>query len=120
MGLLGNVRSVVMNYADLEFTLLNNATGTTVIHANTTGSRFALMGIQGATNTTGATIQVQEPGGSTNLTGAVPTVVNTGFEGFMVTGFPYAISGDSKGMQFVVSGSASFDGVLQFMEIPNA
>ena len=39
--------------ANMEFLALSNTQGTTVVHANTVGSRFALMGLQGATNTTG-------------------------------------------------------------------
>lgn len=120
MGVYGNVQPMQMNYADFEYCVLDNATGTTVVHANTSGSRFAFMGFQGATNNTGATVQVQQVGSGTALTGAIPSVANTCISGFQVTGFPYNISADDMGMQFTVSAGNAFDGVLQFMEIPNA
>jgi len=107
---LGNLRKI-------EFSVLNNASSTTTIHANTTGSRFCLMGIQGAGNNTGTTIQVQDLGGAVNLTGVIPMVANTAIAGFPITGYPYGITTLNYGMQFVVNSGNSFDGVLQFMEV---
>lgn len=108
------------NLEKIEFTLLNNATGTTAVHADTTGSRFCLMGMQGAANNTGTTIQIQDAGGGTNLTGAIPLVANTPLQGFPITGHPYCVSTNDYGLQFVVSSGNAFDGVLQFMEVDNS
>ncbi len=104
---------------DLEFLVLNNAQGTTAIHTNTATSRFALMGLQGVTNTTGSTVTIQESGGGTVRVGPIATIVNTTIPGFSVTGFPYTISANDKGLEIVVSGSARIDGCLQFLEIAN-
>lgn len=105
--------------ANMEFLALSNTQGTTVVHANTVGSRFALMGLQGATNTTGATVTVQEVGGGTVRIGPIPTVINTTISGYSITGFPYTMSANDKGLEIVVSGSARIDGSLQFLQIAN-
>ncbi len=105
---------------DMEYLALNNTQGTTEIHANTSGSRFAFMGMSATTNTTGATVSIQDRTSGTVLVGTIPTVVNTHISGFICTGFPYAVSADDTGMQIVVSGAARVDGVLQFLEVPNA
>ncbi len=105
---------------DMEFLALNGTKGTTEIHANTVGSRFALMGLHATTNTTGTTISIQDRTSGTVLIGPVPTITNTSFDMFTVTGYPHAISSDDTGLQIVVSGSARVDGVLQFLEIANA
>lgn len=102
---------------DLEFLALNNTQGTAEINANTGSSRFAFMGLQGATNTTGATVSIQDRTSGTVLIGPIPMIANTHITGFPITGFPYAISSDNVGLQIVVSGSARVDGVLQFVEI---
>ena len=105
-------------WAEMEYLALSNTQGTTAIHANTTGSRIAFMGMQGATNAT-SSVTIQEAGGGTVRVGAVPTVAATPISMWPVTGYPYAISQNDKGLEIVVAASTRIDGVLQFLEVTN-
>jgi hypothetical protein len=105
---------------EISFSALSNTRGTTSIVANTTGNRYLLMGLQGATNATGTTVIVQTKSSANTITGPIPTIANTTIEGFSCTGFPYGVTADDKGMEIIVSGSARLDGCLQYLKIGNA
>ena len=117
-GRLHTIDSGTLDWADMEYLALSNTQGTTAIHANTTGSRIAFMGLKGATNAV-SSITIQESGGGTVRIGAVPTLAGTPISMWPLTGYPYAVSNNDLGLEIVVAVNTRVDGVLQFVEVDN-
>lgn len=93
------------------------AAGVVTIHADTAGSSFLLMGVQGTLSTDNATLQFREADDSPVYSGAMEFLEGGGIC-MPVAGYRYWRTADGKGLELVTVGGG-FNGSVQFLEVPN-
>ena len=86
------------------------------IHADTAGKHFLLMGFQGTMDGAG-TFQFREADDSPVYSGAMEAAEAGGIC-MPVTGFPYIITADGKGLEVVTTGDG-LKGIPQILEVNN-
>jgi len=101
---------------DLECISITQAgAGDAVIHADTAGSHFLLMGLFGTCDADGTTLALQEADGTPVYTGPMEFNDNNGLA-LPVTGFRYVATASGKGLRLACA-NGGFDGAAIILEI---